>query len=386
MQNVAFLFTGVGNLSGGGGAERFFSDFFEEYQRSDPKFNLFFISDKASLENFSSIGNLKYSRNVLTYRIINNRFKNRLEAFQIERLIKRNNIKLIQVPLYNVHYYPILNAIDNMSPKRRPKISITITDSFIPHYYFNDDNRGYNFRGVFEGLFNSIKVDSVISWYKLFKDFAEKNNIIKSKPQIFYITSRYSGKQFNEATPKSNNIIFAGRLTIAKRPLMFVEAVRILDQRCKEALNWKFIIYGKGNLEEEVKNKIKQYGLDHLMEVRHGLDLTRVFEESKCFVSTQDLENFPSLSMNEAMAAGNAVIARNVGQTELFVKDNVNGFLLKNDDEQGLADALENYILHPEIHERMSKESIRLTKEVHTFDNFKTQIESFWEKTLQVHK
>ncbi len=382
MENVAFLFTGVGNLSGGGGAERFFSDFFEEYRRSDPKYNIFFISDRASLENFSSIGNLKYDKNVLTYRVINNRFKNRIEAFQIERLIRRYNIKLIQVPLYNAHYLPLLSAIDNMSPKRRPKICITITDSFIPHYYFNDDGRGYNFKKVLEGLFSTVKIDSVISWYKLFKDFAEQHKIIKSDPQIFYIQSRYSGKVFKNDKPKKNNIVFAGRLTIAKRPLLFVEAVNILKKRCKEAMNWKFYIYGKGNLENDTKSKINEYGLNDVMEVKHGLDLTSVFEESKCFVSTQDFENFPSLSMNEAMAAGNAIIARNVGQTDLFVKDGVNGILLKRDDENGLADALEYYISHPEIHASMASEGIRLTKEVHTFNNFKDQIESFWNETL----
>ena len=88
--------------------------------------------------------------------------------------------------------------------------------------------------------------------------------------------------------------------------------------------------------------------------------------------------------MNEAMAAGNAIISRDVGQTNLFVKDAINGLLLKQDNETGMADAMEYYIRHPEMHDQMGRESVKLTKEVHTFDNFKKQIESFWGRTLEL--
>jgi glycosyltransferase involved in cell wall biosynthesis len=163
---------------------------------------------------------------------------------------------------------------------------------------------------------------------------------------------------------------------------MFVESLNILKQRSAEIKNWKFFMYGKGHQEEEVLSKIKEYGLSEILTVSHHHDLTKVFEESKCFVSTQDFENFPSLAMNEAMSAGNAIIARNVGQTELFVKHMKNGLLAEPDNEIGLANAIEFYIKHPELHESMAKESIRLTEEVHTFSNFKTQIETFWDHTL----
>jgi hypothetical protein len=56
--------------------------------------------------------------------------------------------------------------------------------------------------------------------------------------------------------------------------------------------------------------------------------------------------------------------------------------LLKQDNELGLADSIEYFINHPELHQSMSNESVRLTEEVHTFENFKKQVESFWTKTL----
>jgi glycosyltransferase involved in cell wall biosynthesis len=89
--------------------------------------------------------------------------------------------------------------------------------------------------------------------------------------------------------------------------------------------------------------------------------------------------------MNEAMAAGNAIISRNVGQTNLFVKHLVNGILAYPDTEEGLANAIEYYITNPQIHKSMQNESIRLTEEVHTFQNFKSQIENFWDKTIHLN-
>lgn len=381
MTNIAFLFTGIGNLSGGGGAERFFSDFFDQYQKTASPYNLFFITDSDSLFNLSEAGQLKNRTNVLTFRTFNNRFKNWLEGWQLRTIIRSKKIKLIQIPLYNKYQYPLMKAIDDMG-RRRPKLVYTVTDAFIPHFYFDDQSRGYNFKNYLDGLFRSVNIDSVISWYELFKTFAKEHRIIKSNPPVYCIQSRYSGKVFNTSVPKQNHIVLVSRLTIAKQPMLFVEAVKLLRERNVDISAWKFFIYGKGNQEDDIRSYIRSHGLQDIITLSHTPDVTKVLEQSKCFVSTQAYENFPSLAMNEAMAAGNAIIARNVGQTGLFVKDGVNGLLTKTEDAQGFADAIAYYIRHPEQHEAMQQQSIRLTKEVHTFENFKIQMEEFWLKTL----
>ena len=385
MKNIAFIFTGIGNIKGGGGAERFFSDFYDQYQTSNKKYNLFFITDEDSLINLNAVDQLNYKKNVITYKIYSNRFKNMLEALQLAKIIALKKISILQIPLYNLHYFPLIKAIDSFPSWLRPKIIYTITDSFIPHYYNNDNGRGYNFKTTLEPLFQKIKIDAIISWYELFKEFAETNDLIKSKASIYCIQSRYSGKKFNTSVVKQNNIVYAGRLTIAKRPLMFVEALKILKEKNKLSNEWNYFIYGKGNLEAEIIQKIKEYNLTEFITVSHTPDMTHVFEESKCFISTQDFENFPSLAMNEAMAAGNAIISRNVGQTNLFVKHLVNGVLTDSDTAEGLANAIEYYISNPQLHEAMRNESIRLTEEVHTFENFKFQIENFWDKTIHLN-
>ena len=132
-------------------------------------------------------------------------------------------------------------------------------------------------------------------------------------------------------------------------------------------------------MKNDLIKMIDQYKLNHILSLKTNGNLEEVFPYTSCYVSTQDYENFPSLSMMEAMACGNAVISRNVGQTSLMVKDEQNGLLLKEDTPEGLAEMLKKYIKSSdEQHLSMQKESIRIVEEVHTPTSFISQIEDFW--------
>ena len=80
MANVAFLIFGVVELKGGGGAERFFADFFEIYNQSKTKHKLYYIIDKTSIGNLNKVGKLNSIDNILNFKIVSNRFKNVLES------------------------------------------------------------------------------------------------------------------------------------------------------------------------------------------------------------------------------------------------------------------------------------------------------------------
>lgn len=380
--NLAVLFIGIGDVSGGGGAERFFADFFTDY-KNDPeaKHKLFMLTDHESIKQFNKIGKINDNKNLLLFRTWSNRFKNRLEFFEISRLIKKNKIEALLIPLYNIHYYPLLERVDGMNSSVRPKIVPVMVDYNISYYYFDENEKVYNFKRTFESFFRTIKIDAFISWYQSFKDFCKANAIIKSKPEVYTVTSRYSPPtEKADFKKKQNTVVFAGRLTQTKRPLMFLEAI---DQIKDKVGNWKFSVYGKGPLESEVKSYINEKQLGSIVTLSSHPNPKEIFVSTKCFVSTQDFENFPSLSMNEAMSTGNAIIARNVGQTALFVKDNVNGYLLEEDSVKGLADKMLEYINSTDaVKEKMAEESYHLTQTVHTYKNFRSQMETIWDAIL----
>ncbi len=382
MPNIAIFTPGVGDLSGGGGAERFFFDFFQKYQNVNSKNKLYFITDKNSIQNYKLLNNFKIYDRLISYRLFHNRYKDSLEFLEIFRILVQHRIHILQIPLYNIHLYNLIKKIDSLPNIFRPKIVFNITDCRIPHYYFEGEKHGHNFKKTFEPLFNNVQIDAVVSWYKLFKIFALENKLIKSNPSIYCVSTRYSGKLINPNKKKENLIVFAARFVHVKQPLFFIEAVHILKTQKFNFKNWRFKMYGRGDLYNEIFEALKKYNLQDLISIDANLDMTSVFEKSKCFVSTQEFENFPSLSMNEAMAAGNIIISRNVGQTELFVKDGVNGLLLKSDNPAGLADAINWFINNTDKHEKMATESVRLTTQVHNFENFRKQLETFWFKIL----
>jgi glycosyltransferase involved in cell wall biosynthesis len=234
-------------------------------------------------------------------------------------------------------------------------------------------------------MFSDIRPDGVFTWYELFCEFAKEKKLLKPEAVLESARTRFADtKGFAPAPEKRKEIVFAARLTPQKQPMLFVNAVRHLRD-CHPQLieGWKFRILGNGPLEDEVKNAIATYKLETILEQHPTADLRQVYAHSSCFVSTQDYENFPSLSMNEAMAAGNALVARNVGQTSLFLEDGKNGYLAGTDDAEGVANALVKFLSDPSKHAAMQAHSFRLAHETHTPANFTRQIDAFWKKVLQ---
>jgi glycosyltransferase involved in cell wall biosynthesis len=146
-------------------------------------------------------------------------------------------------------------------------------------------------------------------------------------------------------------------------------------------------LYGNGELEKEMTTLISELNLNQNITMKKSGDLSDVLSVSTCYVSTQDFENFPSLSMMEAMACGNIILARNVGQTELMVKDGYNGLILKEDSPRGLANAIESVINYAEdTRNEMMRNSLNMIENVHTPIAFINQIETFWEELLAKKK
>lgn len=381
---IGILFTGVANEFIGG-AERFFADFYDIYHQQTIKNNqVYFITDKHSLHIFQKkLNKLIFLNYIILIPNFSNRFKNILESLFFLLKICINKLDIIHVGSYGRQYYHILNSIKFLPKFLRPKIIVNIVDCEIPYVLSDALNlKHHAYKLKYEPLFEFINIDAIYSWYQLFKTFAEEKKLIKSSPYIECIKTRFSDvKRFQPSKEKNNEIVYAARLTEQKRPMFFLNAILILKKyHFEDIKSWKFLIYGKGPLEDNIKQFVNDNQLQEFIIFDSKSDLSSVFAKTKCFVSTQDYENFPSLAMCEAMAAGNAIISRNVGQTNYFVKHSKNGYLLENDTPESLANAIINYINNSNQHLQMQNESIRLTTHVHTAGNFIKDIDLFWKK------
>jgi glycosyltransferase involved in cell wall biosynthesis len=383
-KRIGLLVLGVG--SNFGGAERLFADLFDSYSdRPGSNFQLFLITDRQSLTNYKRSNLLKKVNNILLLPVWNNRFKKYLEfiSFFFTLLIFR--IRIIHVPVYGVQHFYNLKYLSKLKFLIPVKIVINIEDCRIVHAY---ESHSYDFsqelKRKYDLLFSKVKIDAIYTWYELFKAKFRKNKIIASLPLIESADYCFADlKRFNPHVQKKNQIVYAARLEPQKQPILFLDAIRMLYMQLPKLFNdWKVIFVGYGSLEKQVKEYINANNLLPVITFHQTTDLSLIYNESKCFVSTQDFENFTSLSMLEAMAAGNTIIARNVGQTNYFVQDRVNGVLAEDSTPESLAQALRFYMEHSELHDAMMKESVRLATQVHTVENFIKDIESFWGKVL----
>src|SRR5690606_37758579 len=181
------------------------------------------------------------------------------------------------------------------------------------------------------------------------------------------------------AGTKQPVVVFAGRLSAQKRPLLFVDAVAALREREPDLVRgWRFEMYGGGVLHQAVCERISARGLDDVLTLTAAHDMAPVFARSRLYVSTQAVENFTSLAMLEAMASGNAVIAEDVGQTREFVRAGENGLLVDRATPESFAGAMAEYLRHPEWHDRMAAASRALTTDVHTVEHAADDIVAFW--------
>jgi glycosyltransferase involved in cell wall biosynthesis len=389
LKRVAIYLSGVNDISGGGGAERFFADLFEKYSNyKEAEYKLYFFCDQSTYDALRNVNKLCHNTNtiVLLWNV-SNRYKKHIENFDFLYKVQKHKIDIVHCANFGAHDFDKLFYLSQKRTKNIPKLILNVVDCQVP-YILDDQNsdklQAYTTRYI--TLPNKICFDGIYSWYELFIRHAKENKYYNENTIFGSIQSRFADtSRFTPAANKKNIIVFASRMHHQKRPEWFLQAINELKNRKTPALNqWKFLFIGGGEMKKDMSQYITDNGLSEQIEMIETGDLSTIYPETSCYVSTQDFENFPSLSMMEAMACGNAVIARDVGQTSLMVKDQINGLILKDDSYLGLAKALLECMNMSTIdREQMQQNSIRQVKEVHTENNFFDQVELFWNRVIQ---
>jgi len=150
------------------------------------------------------------------------------------------------------------------------------------------------------------------------------------------------------------HIVSSGRLVEKKGFLYLVEACRILAAR---GVPFRCTIGGNGPQEAEIRQRIAQHGLGEQV-VLTGKALTQ--EELPAFLQAADIYTLPCVwaqdgdvdglpqMLMEAMACGVPAVSTDlVGIPDLIINGKT-GLLVQPNDAEGLADALQDLIQHPQ--------------------------------------
>jgi len=151
-----------------------------------------------------------------------------------------------------------------------------------------------------------------------------------------------------EINPLAIKIVFVGRLSKQKDPLLLLKAFSALTQNIREKS--EILIVGEGEKRKELEDFVSKNKLEVKVKLFRALEREEVFEvlkNSDIFVLPSNYEGFP-YTILEAMSCGLPVIASDVGGVSEIVDENC-GILIKRGDEDGLKKALEKLIEDPSL-------------------------------------
>lgn len=325
------------------------------------------------------------TENVIFLESINNRFKKILEWINFMRVIVAHRFSIWMICSFRSPEEELfqLKTLRFLTRLERSKIIFINTYALLPQAFRNEDKYEFERRDriKYGAYFSAIRFDAIYTWYQSFADWSVTSNFFKYGPYVQVLRSRFCDMEKFRPMEKKKWIVFASALESYKHPLTVVNAAIELSRSHPEILiEWKFFIIGSGKMRDEILSVIAAHKLDQNVELISGIaDISVIVNHSMCFVSAQEEENFPSLAMNECMAAGNAIIARDVGRTSLFLEHNKNGILV----DPIKVDAIEKGILQFLLmsHEQqlaMGQCSRAICEQTHNPENFIRQTEMLW--------
>ena len=127
-------------------------------------------------------------------------------------------------------------------------------------------------------------------------------------------------------TDEKWKILTVGRLAKQKGYDIAIEACRILK---REGISFTWFALGKGPLEDEIKNKIKEYQLENnfkLLGVRENP--YPYYKECDIYVQTSRFEGF-GLALTEARVFNKPIVTTEFDAVYMQIKPNVNGLVTK---------------------------------------------------------
>ncbi len=369
----------------------FFPIFNSEYQNnSNTQFELYYLlrtDDVGALSKRFGSTTLGV-KNIIILPERNHRFKKIVENLELIWHLFKLRVDLLYLANVDdtLEPAPALRVLQKLSSLWKIKKTYAVTYNGFPAAY------NANYTGQFEGIkkyeafFREIHLDGVYTWYDDVIDWIATCEMFKSKPIVRTIQSRFCDtKKYYPDEEKNKIIVWAGALVAYKRPEMLLQAIEAINNKRPTLLEgWKVIYSGSGNYSATLKELIAAKKIEHLIEVREASDNYHVLlNDATCMVSTQTLDHFPSLAINEAMASGCAIIATNVGRAHLFVKHGINGYLTTTDDAEGITNALILFLEQSDTgRQDMMQASRNECETTHTADNFIKQIDSFWNEVL----
>jgi glycosyltransferase involved in cell wall biosynthesis len=173
------------------------------------------------------------------------------------------------------------------------------------------------------------------------------------------------------------DLVYLGRLSHEKRPLLFLEAVSRLRKRLS---GLRAIMIGDGPERANVEAYIEDRLLDSAVSMTGWVEDPLLYlHDSRVMLVTSAWEGM-SLAALEAMAAGVPVVCLRVGGIEDLLAA---GGGIVRDNPRGLVDSCESLLTDRSLWQRLSQEARARAQEVNDPKRFVGQLERLYDRALQ---
>lgn len=174
---------------------------------------------------------------------------------------------------------------------------------------------------------------------------------------------------------RRKRIVTAGRLTTQKNHKMLIEAFYNVHKRHPEYI---LDIYGKGECEEELQNKIKELDLENCVFLKGASStIHQDIADAEIFALSSDYEGL-SNALLEAMMMGLSCISTNCAGSDEVISDGENGLLVHIGDTSGMEQALEKLVTDKALRIKIGKNAKESAKAFYV-DN----VIDMWRKVIE---
>ena len=239
------------------------------------------------------------------------------------------------------------------------------------------------FKALLKRVFRLPDVVVVLSSaeFSRYRDFATIDNL-EIIPNAIDL-SEFGGYQRKEkAASDAFTLVYVGRLAGNKGVKEAIEAVNIL-QTSGACPRLEFLIAGSGPAENELRAKVREYGLDDIVKF-----VGPIFGEQKIeFWKKADLFVFPTFhneglpySVLESLASGTPLVTTRVGGNSDVVREGKEGIFVEPHDPKGVARAIDQLLKNAELLSMMSHQCVKRANEYYGIERMVEQFKGVYGK------
>ncbi len=302
------------------------------------------------------------------------------KIFKIYNLEGKNDVIHVHTPLppYIRSSLPVITTVHTTA----------LTES---QYCWNEKK---NFRSLSEKLFgNSISYRIESKWLKKSAIITTVSNSVAqelkqykiNRDKIRVIGNGVDIRTFSPSKEKNDQeyILYIGRLDPRKGLFDIIECGKYV---CMKRPNTSFIIVGKGMLENVLKKKVREAGLQKNFIFLGFVDkkkLIQLYQNATICVIPSHYEGLPTVLL-EAMSCGLPVVATAISGSLDVVSSGENGILIPPKSPKEMANAISMLLDNDEIRKKLGKNARKTIEERFTWDIISDKILKCYESLVKV--